>query len=697
MTETFSPISWLIVGLPVLSFLVIGFVIVVSGKTQRLARAVAPWVLIACLIAALVISAGALRETLARNTQAAQQVVADDNGSSFNHEGEGEGEALPLSVWYQKSIDWMTPEPATVQPETSAVTPNLPVDRTLRVGVLLDPLAAVMLLVVVLVSLLVQIYSFGYMKREEHPRFYLFMSLFTASMLGLVISSSLLQLFIFWELVGLCSYLLIGFWYHKPEAARAAIKAFVVTRFGDLGLLFAVVFLWLGYGNLSFDTLSTAIGHNATLAPVSMSVIALLIFFGAMGKSAQFPLHIWLPDAMEGPTSVSALIHAATMVAAGIFLVARTFFIFQAGPSSLVVVVLIGAFTALFAASIGLVQTDMKKVMAYSTISQLGYMMMGLGLAAPAAAFFHLTTHAFFKALLFLTAGSVIHAAHTQNIWEMGGLFKKMKVTAITCLIGGLALAGIVPLAGFFSKDKLLEAALDVAHGKNAIVAGVISPGLGWLILIMALVTVLMTAFYTTRMWTLVFLGKPRTPEAEHAHESPFSMTFALIVLAAITVVAGFWLVPGLTAMEWRGHNGFALSPVGIVGFLLAVGGIAWGYLVYSKAPAKEPLLKLGVIYTGMVNLWWVNAFFVWLAGHVVLGLGSFIRWFDKTVVDGGLVDGTAWITGRIGHTFRRVGAGPLPGQLQYYAFVIFLIAVLVILGMSGYATVFHSMGAFGR
>jgi len=697
MTETFSPISWLIVGLPVLSFLLIGLAIIVSGKTQRVARGVSPWVLIVCLLAALVISVGALRETRGRAEHAEDTRADMHTGGSFNHETE----ALPFSTWYQTSVDWMVPEAPTEQPETSAAIPAPPVNRALKVGVLLDPLAATMLVVVVLVSLLVQIYSFGYMKREEHPRFYLFMSLFTASMLGLVIAGSLLMLFIFWELVGLCSYLLIGFWYQKPEAARAAIKAFVVTRFGDLGLLFAVILLWLKYGDLSFAHLNQAIGgHGMSVETGFLTLIAILIFFGACGKSAQFPLHIWLPDAMEGPTSVSALIHAATMVAAGIYLVARTFFIFEMAPIALLVVALIGAFTALFAATIALAQVDMKKVMAYSTISQLGYMMMGLGLAAPAAAFFHLTTHAFFKAMLFLTAGSVIHAVHTQNIWEMGGLFKKMKVTAITCLIGGLALAGIFPLAGFFSKDKLMEAGLAAALGVNSTLAGAISPAVGWLILVMALVTVLMTAFYTTRMWALVFLGKPRSHEAEHAHESPPSMTFSLIVLAAITLVAGFLVVPHLTGMIAPEHEGLQQTQIAMITFtslLLALIGVGWGYRVYGKAPTQEPLRKLGFVYAGMVNLWWVNAFFVFLAGHVVLALGSFIRWFDKTVIDGGLVDGTAWITGRIGHTFRRVGAGPLPGQLQYYAFVIFLIAVLVILGMSFFGSSGFSMGVFGR
>jgi len=402
---------------------------------------------------------------------------------------------------------------------------------------------------------------------------------------------------------------------------------------------------------------------------------------------------------MEGPTSVSALIHAATMVAAGIFLVSRMFFLFEAAPASLLAVALIGGFTALFAASIALAQVDMKKVMAYSTISQLGYMMMGLGLAAPAAAFFHLTTHAFFKALLFLTAGSVIHAAHTQNIWEMGGLFKKMKVTAVTCAIGGLALAGIFPLAGFFSKDKLLESALAVAMG-NGIAALAITPGVAWLILAMALFTVLLTAFYTTRMWTLVFLGKPRTREAEHAHESPASMTFSLIVLAGFTLVTGFLVAPRLTAMIAPEYE--ALAPLQIwimtgVSLALALIGILWGYRVYGRAPAKEPLSALGPVYIGMTRLWYVDAFFTWFAGRVVLGLSHVVRKFDKNVVDGGLVDGTAWLTGRLGHLFRRVGAGPLPGQLQYYAFVIFLVAVLVILGLSTSEYLGFSMGVIGR
>lgn len=642
--------TWLIPALPVLAFVNIAFVMLVAGRSQALARFAAPKLLIGFLAAALALSVAGLISVL---------------GMADGAHGEG------AVAWMTHTVRWMAPEPSSAG-----------IDRTLTVGTLLDPLSAMMCVVVTLVSLLVQIYSYGYMKKEEHPRFYLYMSLFTASMLGLVLASTLLQMFLCWELVGLCSYLLIGFWFTKPEAARAAIKAFVVTRVGDLGFLIALIALWMGYGDLSFSNLAAQIsaGNVPAALPVSLTAIGILLFIGACGKSAQFPLHTWLPDAMEGPTSVSALIHAATMVAAGVFLVARMFFLFEAAPVAMVVVALVGAFTAFFAASIALVQVDMKKVMAYSTISQLGYMMMGLGLAAPGAAFFHLTTHAFFKAMLFLTAGSVIHAVHTQNIWEMGGLGKKMKITAATCLIGGLALAGIFPLAGFFSKDKLLEAAEAAVAGHGHAALG---QGLAVLVLVMALATVLMTAFYTTRMWVLVFLGKPRSHEADHAHEAAPTMTIPLIVLAALTLVAGWWLVPHLTGLQWGESNHFALTPLGIGAFALALGGIVGGCALYHKAPAQEPLRKLGPLYTGMVNLWGVDALCNWIAGRVVLTLGSFIAWWDKTVIDGGLVDGTAWSAGRLGHRLRLLGAGPLPGQLQYYALVIFVVAAVLLFGMS--------------
>lgn len=648
--------SWLIVVLPIIAFALISILIISAGKAQRAAQAAAPWVLIVALSLSLLLAIAALVATNGHTPATGQHNVAAE------HTG-----------YYVHTINWMTPQPAA-DGKTMA----------LKIGILLDPLSALMLVVVLIVSLVVQIYSLGYMKRDEQPRFYLYMSLFTASMLGLVISSTLLQLFIFWELVGLCSYLLIGFWYRKPEAAKAAIKAFVVTRFGDLGLLIAVIALWMQFGDLSFAYLQAHIHPGIMVAGLPLVAIALLIFFGACGKSAQFPLHIWLPDAMEGPTSVSALIHAATMVAAGVFLVARMFFLFQAAPVSLVVVALIGGFTAIFAATIALVQDDMKKVMAYSTISQLGYMMMGLGLAAPAAAFFHLSTHAFFKALLFLTAGAVIHAAHTQNMWEMGGLFKKMKVTAITCAIGGLALAGIFPFAGFFSKDKLLESSLAAALGHGAHGSEALSPALAWIILFMALATVLLTAFYTTRMWALVFLGSPRSAGAEKAHEAPISMRLALIVLAAITCVAGYFILPDLVAKVGSEHAQLSAATIHLLtaaALGLALVGLLAGLQVYAKrTPAREPLLALGPLYRGMVNLWYVDALFVWLAHRVVIAFGTFISFFDKRVVDGMLVDGVAWITGRFGHAIRRASAGPLPGQLQFYALVMLIIVALMLL-----------------
>jgi NADH-quinone oxidoreductase subunit L len=663
--------SWLIVALPVAAFLNIALVIMIAGKSQALAQRVAPWILIVALLGALGVAMGGLLHTA--------------GGAGYGH---GAGLTNPSAAL---TVEWLTPQPPSAMTGT---LPNLPLwlDRTLKVGTLIDPLSAVMLVVVLLVSLLVQIYSLSYIKREEHPRFYLYMSLFTASMLGLVIAPTLLQLFIFWELVGVSSYFLIGFWYHKPEAARAAIKAFVVTRFGDLGLLFALIFLWIGYGDLSFAHLSQAITPGAVAPaalPVSLTAVAILLFIGACGKSAQFPLHIWLPDAMEGPTSVSALIHAATMVAAGVYLVARTFFLFEAAPDALIVVAFIGGFTALFAASIGLVQDDMKKVMAYSTISQLGYMMMGLGLASPTAAFFHLTTHAFFKALLFLTAGAVIHAVHSQNMWEMGGLWSKMRTTALTCLLGGLALAGIFPLAGFFSKDKLLEAALAVALGHGTTGAA-IAPGLAWAILGMALLTVVMTAFYTTRMWVLVFGGTARSKGAEHAHEAPASMRIPLLVLATLTVVAGLAIVkvPALAAlMGLAGHHDEGLSAGQILGMTalasaLAGGGIFLGWRVYATA-TTEPLRAWGPLYRTLVRLWYVDAFFTWLAGHVVLVLGRMIAWFDKRVIDGGLVDGTAWSLGRVGQGIRRLSAGPVPGHLQYAALVIFIVTAVIVLAMT--------------
>ncbi|MDO8489582.1 MAG: NADH-quinone oxidoreductase subunit L, partial [Candidatus Omnitrophota bacterium] len=393
---------------------------------------------------------------------------------------------------------------------------NLLADFKIEVGVLLNPISAVMLLVVCLVSLLVQVYSIGYMKADAGFRkYYAFLSLFSFSMLGLVIANNFLQMYIFWELVGLSSYLLIGHWYHKLAAANAAKKAFIVTRFGDFGFLIAILILATKTGTFNFLQLEH-IFSQGLLSQATITMVALLMFAGAVGKSAQFPLHVWLPDAMEGPTPVSALIHAATMVAAGVYLVARAYFIFSMSATALFVIAVIGAFTAFFAGSIALVQDDIKKVLAYSTVSQLGYMMLGLGVGAFTAGFFHLITHASFKALLFLGAGSVIHAMGTNDIWKMGGLYKKMKVTTLTFLIGGLALAGIFPTSGYFSKDAILIQVFNSGH---------------YFLFAMAIVTVGFTAFYVARLFFVVFLSTDKFG-TNHPQESPAVMCVPLIILA---------------------------------------------------------------------------------------------------------------------------------------------------------------------
>ncbi|MBI2321660.1 MAG: NAD(P)H-quinone oxidoreductase subunit F, partial [Chloroflexi bacterium] len=415
------------------------------------------------------------------------------------------------------------------------------------VGWVVDPLSAAMLVIVTTVSLAVHVYSVGYMHGDAgYARYFAFLNLFTVAMLGIVLAPTLLQLFVFWELVGLCSYLLIGHWYRKPEAAAAAKKAFLVTRLGDLGFLVGILMLWTATG--------------------------LALFCGAIGKSAQFPLHVWLPDAMEGPTPVSALIHAATMVAAGVYMVARLFPLFEGAPTALLVVAYVGIFTAFFAATMGLVAHDVKRVLAYSTISQLGYMMAGLGVGSLAAGMFHLFTHAYFKALLFLAAGSIIHGAATQDLREMGGLRRVMPITAITFAVGGLALAGVPPFSGFFSKDEILASAL---HAGQPVLFAV------------GLATAVMTAFYVSRAWLLAFWGAPRWSASaagspggsrDHAghggsasghdahaagatndahghgapHESPPVMTVVLVALAIPAALAGLLLGPA--SGNWFAH-----------------------------------------------------------------------------------------------------------------------------------------------
>ncbi|GAB6173703.1 NADH-quinone oxidoreductase subunit L [Paradesulfitobacterium aromaticivorans] len=539
-------------------------------------------------------------------------------------------------------------------------------------GTIVDPLSAMMLFVVTLVASMVQIYSLGYMHGDRGwSRYYAYQSLFAASMLGLVISTNLLQLFVFWELVGLCSYLLIGFWYFKVSAREAAKKAFITTRVGDFGLLLGILFLYNKFGTLDFAALSAAMNTNfqdfALIGGLSyLTVMAILVFIGPVGKSGQFPLHVWLPDAMEGPTPVSALIHAATMVVAGVYLVARIYFLFDhASPAALQLVAGLGAFTAIFAATIAIAQDDIKRILAYSTLSQLGYMMFALGVGSLTASMFHLMTHAFFKALMFLGAGSVIHALHEkQNIWDMGGLWKKMPITGWTFFIGVLAISGVPPFAGFWSKDEILAAALHNGHP---------------VIYAVGLFTAFLTAFYMSRLFFVAFTG-PSKPE-NHPHESPWTMTLPLIILGALSVVGGLVALPEHNfafyvhfgeleheAMDW------ALAGISVVAGLI---GIGLAYTIYvKKAIAAESIVaKFPGIYKILKNKYYIDELYLWLIHHIMDGFAKVLYWIDLYIVDG-IINGLALFTRGSARTLRRTQTG----QLQTYALVFFFAVVVIYL-----------------
>jgi len=543
---------------------------------------------------------------------------------------------------------------------------------SLYMGFEVTNLNALMLVVVTLVSALVNLYSLGYMAEDDRiSTFFAYVSLFTFSMLGLVLSSNIVMLYIFWELVGACSFLLIGFWYQKPEAKAAAKKAFIVTRIGDVGLFIGILLLfWVMPGHqLDFSAI-----HNAFVGgEVDDGIatwIALLIFVGAVGKSGQFPLHTWLPDAMEGPTPISALIHAATMVAAGVYLVARTYDIFIASEAALEVVAYVGAFTALFAATIAVAQNDIKRVLAYSTVSQLGYMMLALGMGTElgmAAGIFHLFTHAFFKALLFLGAGSVIHGVHNQDIREMGGLFGKMKITAVTFAIGTLALSGLFPLAGFWSKDAILSETLH--HGHTILFA-------------VGLLAAFFTAFYMTRLYVLVFLGKSRAKDhGRPAHESPLVMTLPLIVLAVLAVVAGFVNVPGepwlagwLAGKTLTEHANWIVI---LLSNIAAILGIAIGYAVFRKPGAAEPSKEFGPAV--LRNKYYIDEIYQAVLVKPYLAIGHLLRLFDDYVVDGAvkLVSAAAVGIGRVGTRLQT-------GQMQTYGLIMLLGCLVFIAALAG-------------
>lgn len=613
--------AWLIPALPFLSFLIIAFV---TKRSKRLSSTVSILAILASFSLAIAIGLGVI--------QSGAEIVEN-----------------PAVV----SVNWLSIQ-------------GLEIDF----GTIIDPLSAMMLFVVTLVASMVQIYSLGYMRGDVGwSRYYAYQSLFAASMLGMVIATNLLQLFIFWELVGLCSYLLIGFWYFKVSAREAAKKAFITTRVGDFGLLLGMLFLYTKFGTLDFAALSAVLNTNIQDVAIIgtagyVTVMSFLIFMGPIGKSGQFPLHVWLPDAMEGPTPVSALIHAATMVVAGVYLVARMYFLFDhADPMALQFIAGLGAFTAIFAASIAIAQDDIKRILAYSTLSQLGYMMFALGVGSLTSSMFHLMTHAFFKALMFLGAGSVILAMHhKQDIWDMGGLWKKMPITGTTFFIGVLAIAGVPPFAGFWSKDEILASAL---HNGHPIIYGV------------GLFTAFLTAFYMSRLFFVVFMG-PEKPQ-NHTHESPWSMTIPLLILAFFSVFGGFVALPEENFGFFIHYGTFHHEPIawGLAGISVIAGllGIGLAYITYVKKTisAENMVARFPGIYKLLKNKYYVDELYLWLIHNIMDVLAKILYWFDIYIVDG-IVNGLALITRGSGRVLRRTNTG----QLQTYAMVFFFAVVVI-------------------
>lgn len=554
-------------------------------------------------------------------------------------------------------------------------SPNVSID----IGILLDPISVMMLVVVTLVSLMVHFYSLGYMKGEErYATFYSFLGLFTFSMLGLVLSSNIFQIYIFWELVGVSSYLLIGFYFDKPSAVAAAKKAFIVTRFADLGFLIGILILSFYAGTLDFQTLIAKLTTNTaefhTIAAASfMGVSALtwglvLVFIGGAGKSAMFPLHIWLPDAMEGPTPVSALIHAATMVVAGVFLVARLFPVFSMCAPALNIVMWVGASSSFIAALIACTQTDIKRVLAYSTMSQIGYMMFSLGVARYGgesglgymASMFHLFTHAMFKALLFLGAGAVIHYVHSNEMKDMGGLRKQMPVTHLTFLIACLAISGIPPFAGFFSKEEILQASY---HSNMAVY-------------VIAIVTAAITAFYMFRLYFSIFWNKDAGhKEAEHGgHEShhgegPGTMLIPLVILGLLSVCAGFIPFNKMVTSDGKAllsefHITFSVAPV-----LLAMTGIAIAWSFYKTESTAPQRMADGMkgLYRSAYHKFYIDELYLFITKKIIFPLvGRPAAWIDRNIVDGAM-NLMATITGQVSVAIKGVQSGKLQNYAAYF------------------------------
>jgi NADH-quinone oxidoreductase subunit L len=554
------------------------------------------------------------------------------------------------------------------------------------IGILIDELTAIMLMVVSTVGFMVHVYSIGYMHGDGgYYRFFAYLNLFMFSMFMLVLADNYLMLYVFWEAVGLCSYLLIAFWYHKQSAANAGMKAFLVNRVGDFGFGLGVMLIFVTLGTLSYEGVFKS-AEAGVIGGATLTAICLLLFTGAVGKSAQFPLHVWLPDAMEGPTPVSSLIHAATMVNAGVYMVARSSPLFSQSDTAMIVVALIGGFTAIFAASIGLVQNDIKKVLAYSTVSQLGYMFMALGVGAWAAGIFHLLAHGFFKGLLFLCSGAVIHSlAGEQDMRNMGGMRKKIKITYWTFVIGALAISGFPGAAGFFSKDAVLGGAFR---------------GGFWYLWLVGLIAALMTAFYMFRLIFMTFHGKYRgeTKVYDHAHESPPSMTIPLIILAIPSIFTGIvmgfppddghidhFLEPVFEFATAGEHHVFAGLDLALMGLsaLVGISGIALAWFFYVKRTDLPHKIaeKSGFLYPMLLNKYWVDEIY---AAVFVNPLRWVSRWlwhgFDEAGIDG-FVNGMARFFRRVGTSLKPTQAGEVHAYLlnMFLGLLLLMVAYLII------------------
>jgi NADH-quinone oxidoreductase subunit L len=589
----------------------------------------------------------------------------------------------PLSGWIAfgfVALSWAVAVPSTLSlidgvsgPETSFLFTWIPAVGA-DIAILWDPLSALLTMIVTGIGALIHLYSIGYMKGDErYPRFFAFLNLFIASMMILVLAANYAMMFIGWELVGLSSYLLISFWFTKPAAAAAGKKAFIVNRIGDWGFLVALMMIFASFGTFDFEIIFASAPTVLTVG--TATAITLLLFVGAAGKSAQIPLYVWLPDAMEGPTPVSALIHAATMVTAGVFMIARSAVLFEMAPVTGAVVAVVGTLTALVAALIAVSQTDIKKVLAYSTISQLGYMVLAMGVGAYTAGIFHLTTHAFFKALLFLGAGSVIHAmAGDQDMRTMGGLRKKMPITFITMGAGWLALSGVFPFSGFWSKDEILAATF--AKG-------------GWFIVLWAigLLVALLTAFYMTRLFVMTFLGKPRWDDGVHPHESPATMTVPLIILGLFTVSFGLVNTPARLAFEHfleasfeQVHHVEGLSIQLIVGLasialIVAIAGIVWGWLKYHRdeLPAED-----GKFWEASRDAFGVDEIY----GRTIVEPGKKVAEWDADVFDPKVLDGVAHGIGSGVRSFGNELAKLQTGQVRAYAGGIAVAGIALIIAL---------------